>query len=299
MTFITWFKKGSIEQYLPVTEDILTEYVAYLAKTIKYTSIKTYLAAVRHYHIRRGFQLNLQKMLRLQLVLRGIKRSQGDKIRVRLPITIHHLQLFRILLVIPQTENYESIMIWAAMTLAFFGFLRLGELTCNSKFNPTVHLTTDNIAFSHRQRAGSENPDFMTVHIKESKTDPFRMGHTITVGATTCPLCPVQAMKRYLSRRLPTAGPLFMHLSGKPLTKQTLTAETRNLLTQAGFSASEYAGHSYRIGAATTAASAKLPAWLIKTLGRWSSDCFERYIRTPTTTLSGVSATLANSSSTS
>jgi hypothetical protein len=32
-------------------------------------------------------------------------------------------------------------MIWAAMTLAFFGFLRLGELTCNSKFNKDVHLT--------------------------------------------------------------------------------------------------------------------------------------------------------------
>lgn len=37
-----------------------------------------------------------------------------------------------------------------------------------------------------------------------------------------------------------------------------------------------------------------LPAWLIKTLGRWSSDCFERYIKTPTSTLSSVSATLAD-----
>lgn len=138
------------------------------------------------------------------------------------------------------------------------------------------------------------NPEFMTVHIKESKTDPFRMGHTITVGATDSPLCPVLAMKHYISRRSPTTGPLFTHASGKPLTKQTLTLETRNLLTQAGFNATEYAGHSYRIGAATTAASAKLPAWLIKTLGRWSSDCFERYIKTPTSTLSSLSATLAD-----
>lgn len=61
-----------------------------------------------------------------------------------------------------------------------------------------------------------------------------------------------------------------------------------------GFNATEYAGHSFRIGAATTTASAKLPAWLIKTSGRWSSDCFERYIQTPTSTPSSVSATLAN-----
>jgi hypothetical protein len=41
-----------------------------------------------------------------------------------------------------------------------------------------------------------------------------------------------------------------------------------------------YASHSFRIGAATAAGSAGLPTWLIKTLGRWSSDCYERYIRT-------------------
>ena len=36
-----------------------------------------------------------------------------------------------------------------------------------------------------------------------------------------------------------------------------------------------------RIGAATTAAAVGLPPWLIKTLGRWSSDCYERYIKSP------------------
>ena len=186
-----------MEQYLPADEALSTEYVAYLAKTIKYSSIKTYLAAVRHYHIRHGFQLNVHKMLRLHLVLRGVKRSQGDKIRVRLPITIHNLQMFRMLLAIPATTNYDPIMIWAAMTLAFFGFLRLGELTCNSKFNPTIHLTKDGIAFS----SGVGTPErkakisCMTVYLKGFKTDPFRVGHTVTVGATDCPLCPVSARK--------------------------------------------------------------------------------------------------------
>ena len=84
-------------------------------------------------------------MKHLQLVLRGITRSPGDQIRIRLPITIHHLQLFHMLLSITSTHNYDSLMLWAAMTLAFFGFLRLGELTCNSKFNPDIHLTTDNV----------------------------------------------------------------------------------------------------------------------------------------------------------
>ncbi len=166
ITFIRLYKRKHIEQCLPADQLLLTEFVAFLAKSIKYSSIKTYLAAVRHYHIRHGFQLNLHKMLRLQLALRGIKRSHGDNIRVRLPITIHHLQLFRMLLGITNTQSFDSLMIWAAMTLAFFGFLRLGELTCNCKFNPNIHLTRDSILFA--PRSGTKGPEFMTVHIKES-----------------------------------------------------------------------------------------------------------------------------------
>ena len=44
-------------------------------------------------------------------------------------------------------------------------------------------------------------------------------------------------------------------------------------------------GQSFRIGAASAAATAGLPDWLIKVLGRWSSDCYQMYIRTPETVL--------------
>ena len=50
---------------------------------------------------------------------------------------------------------------------------------------------------------------------------------------------------------------------------------------ESGASKKRYASYSFRIGAATAAGSAGLPSWLIKTLGRWTSDCYERYIRTP------------------
>lgn len=86
-------------------------------------------------------------------------------------------------------------------------------------------------------------------------------------------------MKTYITLRKPTLGPLLIYSSGKPLTKNALTSETGQLLSQSGFTPTLYAGHSYRIGAATTAASVGFAPWLIKTLGRWSSDCYERYIR--------------------
>ena len=115
-------KRKQVEQCLPADELLLTEFVAFLAKSIKYASIKIYLAAVRHYHIRHGFHLHMHKMLRLQLVLRGIKRSQGDQIRVRLPITIHHLKLFRLLLAISSTNNFDSLIIWVGYDISLLRF---------------------------------------------------------------------------------------------------------------------------------------------------------------------------------
>ena len=264
------------------------QYVAFLAKSVKHSTIKGYLAAVRHLHIRCGYQLNLTKCLRLHLVCRGIKRSQGISIRTRLPITVAHLRFFYSILAIEYTSNYDSLMIWAAMTLAFFGFMRLGELTCNSRFNPDTHLTPLDITFHPSQ----SNPCHLSVRVKVSKTDPFRVGHTLYIGKTNGNVCPVQAMKLYLSKRGITPGPLFKFLSGKPLTKDALTAETRQLLSFLGIKGSDYAGHSYRIGAATAAASVGLPPWLVKTLGRWSSDCYERYIQCPQSILSGVASKL-------
>ena len=42
----------------------------------------------------------------------------------------------------------------------------------------------------------------------------------------------------------------------------------------------KYCGHSCRIGAATSAAEAGIEDQIMQNLGRWSSNCYVRYIRT-------------------
>ena len=168
-------------------------------------------------------------------------------------------------------------MVRAAMTLAFFGFLRIGELTCDSHFNSERHLTLSDLVFMPKS-----SPKCMLVRLKVSKTDPFRKGQTIVIGRANSNLCPISA----------NSGPLFTCQSGSFLTRGRFTSETRLLLSKGGLDSSEFAGHSFRIGVATTAASANLPPWLIKILGRWSSDCFERYIKTPPSVLAQVPQTL-------
>lgn len=86
------------------------------------------------------------------------------------------------------------------MTLEFFSFLRLWELTCNTKFSPEEDLSPYDNSFLRSW----ENLDRTSVHIKISKTDPFRAGQTIVIGKPHLPVCPVQAMMAYLAMRNPT-----------------------------------------------------------------------------------------------
>lgn len=275
----------------PVSEDILINFSVCMARSVQHSTIKNYLSAIKHYHSSHGYALNLSVFLRLQLILRWIKRSQGVNSKARRPITLHISNLFYHLLSVKYTTNKDSLMVWAAMTLAFFGFLRIGELTCDSHFNPERHLTVSDLVFMPKS-----SPKFMLVRLKVSKTDPFRKGQTIVIGRANSNLCPISAMLAYLESRtpFPTSVPLFTFQSGSFLTRGRLTSETRLLLSKGGLDSSEFAGHSFRIGAATTAASANLPPWLIKVLGRWSSDCFERYIKTPPSVLAQVPQTLIN-----
>ena len=79
-----------------------------------------------------------------------------------------------------------------------------------------------------------------------------------------------------------------------PLLKEAFVSEIRRALETAGLNPALYAGHSFRIGAATSAAAAGILAHMIQTLGRWSSDAFKLYIRASRDSLAQVSATLAS-----
>ena len=123
--------------------------------------------------------------------------------------------------------------------------------------------------------------------MKRSKTDPFARGMTLYIGPATPQYCPVVAMVDYLSRsKPPVLQPLFRFKSGTPLTRRRLTAKLRALLQLSGVcNVANYSGHSFRIGAATTAAANGVPVWKIRAMGRMQSDCVLRYIRTDPTDL--------------
>ena len=65
------------------------------------------------------------------------------------------------------------------------------------------------------------------------------------------------------------------------MTRPVFVDKIRGLLQEVGIDVSHYAGHSFCIGAATTAAVIGVSDGIIQMLGRWRSDLYTRYIRTP------------------
>ena len=130
------------------------------------------LCLVSARRVEQGLPDPLQNCLRLQRVIRGIKRSQGSLSSNRLPITDSHM------LLIWKSLNVrlpDHCMVWAACTLGYFGFLRAGEFTLPNlaSFSSLTHLTVQDITVD-----GASSPSCMRVTIKASKTNPFRKGLT-------------------------------------------------------------------------------------------------------------------------
>ena len=228
----------------------------------------------------------------LEQVLKGIKSvlAKGPKRIPWLPITPNHLvKMKEVWDKLPNT--FDGKMLWAASSLCFFGFLRSGEITIpsDSSYDKGAHLNYEDVAVDQLHC-----PRVVKVRIKASKTDPFRVGVDIFVGKTGNQLCPVTAVLSYMVARGPGDGPFFRFADGKPLTRPTKIKEA---LTAMGFDCTPYSGHSFRSGAATTAAAQGLSDATIKMMGRWKSSAYQLYIKTPRDQLASYSYRLGCASS--
>lgn len=245
---------------------------------MSYSTIRLYLSAVRYHQIANGGpDPSLDSLSQLHYVLRGCRRTLPSSVRPpRLPITPAILHILHTSWS-SHPHDYDTVCMWAACCVAFFAFLRCAEFTCNTLGSHSdAVLSRDDVAIDSR-----DNPTIVHLTLRHSKTDIFGVGVTIHLGRTGQLLCPVSALLAYLARRPPVPGPLFLLQSGQPLSRQRLVAAVRDTLTAAGMEVSRFNGHSFRIGAATSAAQAGLADSTIQQLGRWRSAAFNRYLRPP------------------
>ena len=274
---------------LPVSEQLVCLFSAFLAhQGLRAQTISTYLSGVRHLQVSAGLKApNRADWPRFQYVLKGIMRSQTSGARRRLPITPFIMRKLQGVWDGSSANPYVGRLLWAACCLGFFGFMRSGEFTCQSADGePPIPVSAVSVD-SHSA------PTMVRVFLQKAKTDPFGNGVCIFLGRSGSSLCPVSAILNYLAVRPQGAGPLLIWEDGTPLLREQFVHHVKRALNTAGIDESCYSGHSFRIGAATAAAMAGVPAETIKMLGRWESDAYRLYVRTPRETLAAISSLIA------
>ena len=155
-------------------------------------------------------------------------------------------------------------MLWAASCVCFFGFFRAGEITVptDDSYDASRHLNFQDLAVDDQL-----NLSLLRIHLKYSKTDQLGSGLDIVLGQTYQDICPVATAMAYLTVRRDGEGPLFKFADRRYLTKERFTRRIREALAALGPCSEDYAGHSFRIGMATTAAQVGLEDSTIRTLG--------------------------------
>ena len=281
----------SISSPFPVSECTLCYFTTFLANDmLSAQTIKTYLSAVRNTQISLGFpdpraQAAMPRLERIQAGIRRVLATRGKQKRSRLPITPAVLEGLKKFWAGSSDDDRQ--LYWATAALCYFGFFRLGELLTPSESR--AQLNWGDITFNH-----AFQPTMVKVHLSFAKCDQFGRGADIYIGPSGNVICPVAATVAFTAVRGTSAGPFFRSKSGRPLQKSHFIAEVRRALAALSLSSGDYAGHSFRIGAATAAAAAGIQDSTIQTLGRWSSAAFLTYVRTPRQDLATVSVAIAH-----
>ena len=110
--------------------------------------------------------------------MKKCEAEQAVPEKQRLPITPHILRAIKRVWE-PLAADPDIVMLWAACCVAFFGFLRIGEMSVpdDDSYDPAVHLSRQDIALDD-----ASSPSVVRVRIKQSKTDPFRKGIDLYLG---------------------------------------------------------------------------------------------------------------------
>ena len=214
--------------------------------------IKSYLSALRNMQLSLGFpdpreQSSLPMLKQIQAGIARCRLLRDPPSRICLPITAHILrkigQGWR------ESLCPERAVLWAVACSAFFVFFRLGELlpATGAAYNPRTSLSWGDVAVD-----SLANPRMVQFHLRRSKCDQAGMGADVVVGKTGSDVCPVTAILEFIELWGSLARPFFLDSAKKPVLKPWFVAQLREALCRIGFPPMDFAGHSFRIGAATT-----------------------------------------------
>ena len=274
-SFLQFCQKVSIPP-VPLSQENLGRYIAYLSRRLTFSSVRQYLNAVRLMHLNAGHSNPLENNWYVASILKGVKRVKGNKSEQKLPIT---LDILKMLVARLDMSNSLDRVFWTVCIVAFYSFFRKSNLLVPNiaSFDPSRHLCTSDVEF---QSEGA------VLTVRWSKVIQFRERTLrIPLPKLRNPLfCPSTTLLGHCLTCPSVQGPtpLFRYVeNGTPiaLTQTKFVSKLCHSLADLGFPADHYSGHSFRRGGAQFALQCGLPVELIKLQGDWNSNAYERYLQ--------------------
>lgn len=261
----------------PPTLRSVVEFVAYLStQEMAPSTVKSYLSGISFKCKLNGFA-DVTQFFIVKKMISGLSRL-NDRVDSRLPISPELLVKIIQTLPLVCSSSYESALFAALFSVAYYGFLRVGELVVANKSDFGHALLAHNVSVCDSQ-------DMVQIKLPHSKTDQMGKGVVISLTSNESLTCPVYLVKQYLSLRKQLPGVFFCHVNSSPVTRFQFSSVLRKSLNAVGVRSERYKSHSFRVGAATFAAMQGFSEEKIKELGRWESRAFKNYIRIPTNEL--------------
>ena len=264
-------------------QSTLLFFVVFLARSVKYRTCKQYLSGLRHFFLMHNLpEPYIIGGFRLEQVLAGIKRTFGDEQNPKRPITPRILMQFYYLLSLHiLSPPIEHLVLFAAMLVAFFAFLRKGNVTSKS-----VCWAAETHALARGDIFIDRDAYVMWLRLKKTKTIQFgeRILWVPIRGLRGSPLDVIRIYDRMVAA-VPAADtdPAFMLPDGSPLTHGYFVYWVKKLIALIGLDPGSVAGHSFRRGGASFAAYCGVPDAFIKLIGDWRSNAYLAYIIIPAT----------------
>jgi len=264
----------------PPTNKLFLLFISYLANNRKfgYNGIKTYISGIRYWCNDKGYPdptfHNNNKWHRYKQLLAGIKRLHARRKRIRKPLKLSAIK--KLLNVLPTcfTNKQNQVSFKAALLMGYFGFMRCSEYLFKNLKSKFLR-RKDVKLYPHFKKFG-----IIKIRLRKTKTEQYNSTY-VTIYGNGKDTCPFKAIKQYLDlASLNKDSPLFM-LGKKPLTPRVYNIMLRRGLAKIKLNPKHYSSHSLRSGAASQAADAGAPGWVIQKSGRWRSDCFKIYIPKP------------------
>ena len=240
------------------------------------STITTHVSAISYYHKMLGTNDPTKQFIVTKLLSGASKLQTGSMIR--LPITISILK--RLVNTVSElgVSTYDSHLIKSMFMLAFYAFLRIGELTYQGKTCSPHVLQVTYVSFT---RVKSKITG-MIISFRSFKHSQHGSISNIKIEHEESEMCPVDILCRYLAVRPKGEGSLFVFKDNQPVTSSFFYDIYVKCLRKLNLDPHVCKGHSFRIGAATHSAMLGYSDSQIASMGRWKSSAFKKYIRIPT-----------------